>query len=94
MGWTLNLIGMAYVVMTTVLFLFPPALPVDANNMNYCIAAFGIVIVVAGVQWVVVSRKTFTGPEVMVLEGKMEVEGNEMDLLGGEVRVHEGKGGN
>lgn len=81
--------------MTTVLFLFPPDLPVDANNMNYCIAAFGVVIIVAGVQWIVVSRKTFTGPKVMVLEGKMGtgedvalgdmLEGGEtsMNVLGG-----------
>ena len=85
---------MAYVVMTTVLFLFPPVLPVNANNFNYCIAAFGVVIVVAGVQWVLVSRKTFEGPRVVVLEGKGEER--EMDLVvegsDGGIREFGGKG--
>jgi len=39
--------------------------------MNYCIAAFAAVILVASVQWVVDSRKTFKGPKVVVLEGAM-----------------------
>ncbi|RAL58597.1 hypothetical protein DID88_003957 [Monilinia fructigena] len=39
MGWTCNLIGIAYVMVTTVLFLFPPELPVTGSNMNYCVSS-------------------------------------------------------
>lgn len=33
-GWTANLIGLSYVIVTTVLFLFPPDLPVTGSNMS------------------------------------------------------------
>jgi len=69
MGWVLNLVGLGYVVLTTVLFVFPPVLPTTGANMNYCIAAFAAVILVASIQWAVDSRKTFKGPKVVVLEG-------------------------
>lgn len=36
-GWIANLIGLAYTIVTTVLFLFPPELPVTTSNMSeYC----------------------------------------------------------
>lgn len=34
MGWICNLLGIAYVIVTTVLFLFPPTLPVTGSNMS------------------------------------------------------------
>ena len=64
LGWICNLIGICYVIVTTVLFLFPPDLPVTGNNMNYCVVAFFIVLVVSVVQWFVDGRKNFTGPRV------------------------------
>jgi choline transport protein len=33
-GWFANLLGVAYVIVTTVLFLFPPELPVTGSNMS------------------------------------------------------------
>ena len=33
-GWVANLIGIAYTIVTTVLFLFPPELPVTSSNMS------------------------------------------------------------
>ncbi|KAL2829759.1 amino acid/polyamine transporter I [Aspergillus cavernicola] len=73
-GWIVNLIALAYISLTTVLFLFPPDLPVTGSNMNYCVAAFGIVFIVSGFQWIVDGRKNFTGPRVaeevmVVVEG-------------------------
>lgn len=32
--------------------------------MNYCVVAFGVVLIIAIVQWFVDSRKTFTGPDI------------------------------
>lgn len=34
LGWMCNLLGIAYVIVTTVLFLFPPTLPVTGSNMS------------------------------------------------------------
>lgn len=64
LGWILNIIGLVYVIITTVLFLFPPALPVSGSNMNYCIVAFSVVLVVAAIQWIVDGRKNYTGPRI------------------------------
>jgi choline transport protein len=34
LGWAANLLGVAYTIVTTVLFLFPPELPVTTSNMS------------------------------------------------------------
>ena len=64
LAWFANLLGIAYVILTTVLFVFPPALPVTGSNMNYCIVAFAIVLIVSVIQWIVDGRKNYTGPQV------------------------------
>lgn len=33
-GWAANIIGLAYTILTTVLFIFPPLLPVTPTNMS------------------------------------------------------------
>lgn len=64
--------------MTTVLFVFPPEQPVTGTNMNYAVVAFGVVLIIAIVQWLIDGRKNYEGPiidsEVMGL-GKEVVEG-------------------
>jgi len=52
--------------LTTVLFVFPPVLPVTGNNMNYCIVAFAIVIIISISQWYVDGKKNYTGPKLDV----------------------------
>jgi choline transport protein len=49
---------------TSILFVFPPAIPVDGSSMNYCIVAFAIVIIIATVQWFIDGRKNFHGPKI------------------------------
>lgn len=66
LGWTVNIIGLVWTVVTTVLFLFPPALPVDGTSMNYCIAAFAVILLISVVQWVVDGRKNFAGPRITI----------------------------
>ncbi|KAF2124686.1 amino acid transporter [Dothidotthia symphoricarpi CBS 119687] len=61
-GWFANLLGLAYAIVTTVLFVFPPELPVTASNMNYCVVAFGIILFISTIQWFLDGRKNFTGP--------------------------------
>ena len=66
LGWTVNVVGLGYTILTTVLFLFPPALPVDGVTMNYCVAAFAVVILISAIQWVVDGRKNYVGPRVTI----------------------------
>jgi choline transport protein len=67
-AWFANLLGIAYVILTTVLFVFPPELPVTGSNMNYCIVAFAIVLIISMIQWVIDGKKNFTGPKVDIDE--------------------------
>ena len=64
LAWFANLLGVAYVILTTVLFVFPPELPVTGSNMNYCIVAFAIVLIISMIQWFVDGRKNYKGPKV------------------------------
>jgi choline transport protein len=61
-GWTVNIIAALFVIMTTVLFSFPPALPVTSSNMNYVTAVFGIFLVFVSAFWLVYGSH-FTGPD-------------------------------
>jgi choline transport protein len=66
LGWTANIIGLVYTIVTTVLFLFPPALPVSGSSMNYCVVAFAIILVISTVQWIIDGRKNFEGPRITI----------------------------
>lgn len=55
-----------WAVLTTVLFVFPPELPVTPANMNYCIVAFGVMLLVAGGTWVFNGRKHYAGPYIEI----------------------------
>lgn len=63
-GWFCNLLGLAYAILTTVLFLFPSDLPVSGSSMNYAVAAMGIVFLISVVTWIVDGRKNFKGPKM------------------------------
>ena len=64
LAWFANILGIAYVILTTVLFVFPPELPVTGSNMNYCIVVFFIVVMISLIQWMVDGRKNYRGPKV------------------------------
>ncbi|KAG9545499.1 amino acid transporter, partial [Aureobasidium melanogenum] len=67
-GWFANLLGIAYVTLTSVLFLFPPELPVNANNMNYCVVAFGIWLFISLLTYIFDGRKNYTGPKLEIVD--------------------------
>ena len=66
LGWTANVLGLVYTIVTTVLFLFPPALPVNGTTMNYCVLGLGIIFLISAFQWIVDGRKNFEGPRITV----------------------------
>ncbi|PHH59786.1 hypothetical protein CDD81_2590 [Ophiocordyceps australis] len=63
-GWMVNAVGILWTVLTTVLFVFPPNLPTTASNMNYCIVAFGVMLCIACLTWLVDGRKHYQGPRM------------------------------
>lgn len=72
LGWMTNIIGLVYTIVTSVLFLFPPALPVDGTTMNYCVVAFAIIVSISAVQWIVDGRKNYKGPRITIGESELE----------------------
>ncbi|KAJ3467546.1 hypothetical protein MRS44_005110 [Fusarium solani] len=56
----------------------PPELPVTPTNMNYCIAAFGIILLIAVVTWIVDGRKNYKGPLIEMNQDGATLEGASM----------------
>ncbi|KAF2216292.1 hypothetical protein CERZMDRAFT_64731 [Cercospora zeae-maydis SCOH1-5] len=76
LGWTANLLGIAFVIVTTILFVFPPVLPVTGSNMNYCIVAFAVVFIISVVQWFVDGAKNYSGPKPELTLVAMDTNGS------------------
>lgn len=82
--WTLgsygiyfNVVGVVFLLFTSVTFNFPTLYPVDRENMNYTSAAIGVIGLVSLVTWIVQGRSRFTGPRVGVVDARassVEVE--------------------
>ncbi|KAH6657569.1 hypothetical protein BKA67DRAFT_532769 [Truncatella angustata] len=66
LGWTLNIIGLFYTIVTTFLFLLLPSLPVSGTSMNYCVVALAIILLISIFQWFVNGRKNFAGPRITI----------------------------
>ncbi|KAI1816577.1 amino acid permease [Poronia punctata] len=73
-GWIMNLVGIAWTILTTVLFVFPPETPVTSENMNYAVAAFGVILLISGLTWIFDGRKNYRGPKIDV-DGLVMVPG-------------------
>lgn len=57
-----NIAALIFLAITSVVFLFPPFLPVTAESMNYAVVVFLIVLVMCAVAWVVDGKENFSGP--------------------------------
>ncbi len=57
---------MAWAVLTTVLFVFPPEVPVTPDNMNFCAVAFGVILLIACLTWIFDGRKNYAGPHIKI----------------------------
>ncbi|CAH0036714.1 unnamed protein product [Clonostachys rhizophaga] len=68
-GNTLNYTSAVYVVVTSVFFCFPPAIPVDAGSMNYVVAVVGIFIIFVTGLWLF-KRNTYQGPNIELILGE------------------------
>ncbi|KAL6898435.1 amino acid/polyamine transporter I [Trichoderma evansii] len=92
LGWIANIIGIVWTIITTVLFLFPPEPQVTPSNMNYAVAALGILFLIATFQWIFDGRKNYKGPqlpsinELHIIDGGNVVSGVPMDKDGKDSR--------
>ncbi|KAL4982534.1 amino acid/polyamine transporter I [Aspergillus falconensis] len=58
-GWSVNIVAIIYILLTTVFFILPPNLPVTGENMNYAIAVVGVLVVFSTIYWFLRGRKKF-----------------------------------
>ena len=61
LGKFANTILLAWTLFTIIMYSFPYVKPVQANNMNYVSALYGILILIMAVDWFVRARKEFRG---------------------------------
>ncbi|KAL8784274.1 MAG: hypothetical protein Q9195_009110 [Heterodermia aff. obscurata] len=73
----LNIIGLLFLLFTSITFNFPTLSPVDEEDMNYTSAAIGIIALVSIATWITTGRRGFTGPRIAGVEavGVEAVEG-------------------
>lgn len=66
LGYIANIVSVVYCVITTVFFFFPASPDPAPIDMNYAIAVFGIVLILAAAMWIGVGRKRFLTANRMV----------------------------
>lgn len=54
--------AVAFIIVTSVCFLLPPALPVSGTSMNYVSVVIAIVFLLCLITWLIDGRKNFHGP--------------------------------
>ncbi|KAE9572125.1 Choline transport protein [Colletotrichum fructicola] len=68
-GYATNWISVLFVLVTSVFFCFPPAIPIDISTMNYVTAVIGVFIIFAVGLWFV-KRKAYNGPKFDLILGE------------------------
>jgi amino acid transporter len=67
-GPLINIISVVYCAITTVFFFFPDSPNPSASNMNYAIAVFGVMLIVAIIFWFFKGKRTYLKTEAAVKE--------------------------
>jgi amino acid transporter len=67
-GPMLNWVSIIYCLITTIFFFFPGSPDPSPSDMNYAIAVFGIMIIIALFSWFVQGRKTYLKTEEAMVE--------------------------
>ncbi|KIV86539.1 hypothetical protein PV11_02142 [Exophiala sideris] len=67
-GYAINIIAVVWIMLATVLFCMPTALPVTPSSMNYASVVFTFFAAVSVVWYLVYARKYFTGPPIADIE--------------------------
>ncbi|WYZ36003.1 hypothetical protein EsH8_X_000650 [Colletotrichum jinshuiense] len=69
LGYVTNWVSVLFVLVTSVYFCFPPAIPINLSTMNYVTAVIGIFFVYAVGLWIL-KRKTYNGPNIELILGE------------------------
>ncbi|KAI3620149.1 hypothetical protein CBS9595_002116 [Malassezia furfur] len=80
LGWTVNIVGLIYVAITTVLFFFPPSVPATGESMNYAIVAFTIWLIICVAYWFIGGRKYYEGPSPVGFTHNMGLSPEDMAI--------------
>ena len=64
-GWVVNMVGVLYAILMSILFLLPPRRPVTRETMNYGGVVLGTVICISLGTWVTYGRKHYLGPAML-----------------------------
>jgi choline transport protein len=62
MAWSVNVVGIVYALVTAVLFLLPPKLPVTTATMNYGFVALALVMCLCWLTWIYHGKENYKGP--------------------------------
>jgi choline transport protein len=65
-GYLVNAYGVAFNIVTSIFFLFPPELPATGSTVNYAAAVVAFVILLAALSWIFDGRKKYSGPRDLV----------------------------
>jgi type IV secretory pathway VirB2 component (pilin) len=68
-GYITNYIAVIFVLVTSVFFCFPPAIPINVSTMNYVTAVVGIFLVFVTALWFL-KRKSYQGPKLEFILGE------------------------
>ncbi|GJD01372.1 amino acid permease [Colletotrichum higginsianum] len=68
-GYVVNWTSVLFVLVTSIFFCFPPAIPVNVSTMNYVTAVVGIFVVYAISLWFV-KKKSYNGPKFELILGE------------------------
>ncbi|KPM45643.1 hypothetical protein AK830_g914 [Neonectria ditissima] len=68
LGYVMNYTAVIFVLVTSVFFCFPPAIPINLSTMNYVTAVVGIFLVFVTGLWFM-KRKTYNGPKLDLILG-------------------------
>lgn len=66
----INVATVIWIIFSVVLFCMPVSIPVTAAGMNYASVVFSGFATISVVWYAVRGRKTFNGPEEVIIEGR------------------------
>jgi choline transport protein len=69
-GYIVNWVSVLFVLVTSIFYCFPPAIPVDASTMNYVIVVIGLFILFLTILWFF-KRHSYSGPRFDVIMGEL-----------------------
>lgn len=86
LGYVMNFLACAYMIVWFVIYSFPFALPVDATTMNYACLIWGGLTIFVAIWWIFVARHGYEGPKAT---GGVICEADLIKEKGGPIKVRE-----